>query len=63
MCNVGKVLTEKKISKQAVANFLGIHRNTLDNKLAGETDFTIDEAFAIKSNFLPEYDLEFLFTK
>ena len=34
---------------------------TLNNKLAGRTEFTRKEMFLIKQNHFPDYDLEYLF--
>lgn len=34
---------------------------TLNNKLAGRTEFTRKEMFLIKQNLFPDYDLEYLF--
>lgn len=61
MRNLEKVLKNKGISDEAVSKMLGIHRNTFGKKKEGESVFSIDEAFAIKRNLLPEYDLEYLF--
>lgn len=62
MRNLENALNQKGIAKTVVMNLLNISRSTLDNKLAGRTEFTIDEAFKIKENLLPEYDIEYLFT-
>ena len=54
MRNLEKVLKNKGISDEAICSILGIHRNTLRKKKKGESVFSIDEAFAIKRNLLPE---------
>lgn len=58
---VKEALQLKGISNEVVANILGIHRNTLSNKLSGESSFTVEEAFKIKRLLLPEYDMDYLF--
>lgn len=58
---VKEALQLKGISNEAVANMLGVHRNTLANKLSGESSFTVEEAFKIKQLLLPEYDMDYLF--
>lgn len=63
MLNLETVLKQKGISDEVVCKVLGIHRNTLRNKKIGESEFSIGEAFSIKSNLLPEYDLEYLFAE
>lgn len=61
MRNLEQALQSKGISNETVISLLGIHRNTYSNKMSGASKFTIDEAFAIKKNLLPEYELEYLF--
>ena len=50
-------LAQHKIKLKDVAEALGIHANTLYNKLEGHQAFTVDEALKIQREFLPEYDL------
>lgn len=59
---IKRALSDKNISVEAVAALLGIHRNSAANKLNGATPFSIEEAFKLKSELLPEYDIEYLFT-
>lgn len=61
MRNLEIALKQKNISNEAVAKLLNIHRNSLRNKLNGKTDFSISEAFKIKRDLLPEFDMDFLF--
>ena len=61
MRNLEVALRQKNISNEAVAKLLNIHRNSHRNKLDGKTDFSISEAFKIKRDLLPEYDMDFLF--
>ena len=61
MRNLEVALRQKNISNEAVAKLLNIHRNSLRNKLNGKTDFSISEAFKIKRDLLPEYDMDYLF--
>ena len=63
MRNLEAALRQKNISNEAVAKLLNIHRNSLRNKLDGKTDFSISEAFKIKRDLLPEYDMDFLFAE
>ncbi len=59
--NVKEALRRKGISTELVAQMLGLHRNTVANKLDGESSFTIEEAIKIKQHLLPEYDVDWLF--
>lgn len=51
-------LVNRGISQITVANHLGIHINSLSNKLEGKTAFTVDEALEIIENYLPEVDIK-----
>lgn len=61
MFNFEIALKSKNISDEVCYSVLGIHRNTWRKKKLGESEFSIDEAFKLKRNLLPEYDLEYLF--
>lgn len=60
--NVRKALEAKRISMRALASFLGVTEKTVQNKMNGKTDFTCPEAFRIKQELLPEYDIDYLFS-
>lgn len=53
----------RKITIENIAEYLGLHRNSVSNKLKGESKFTIEEAFKIHKRFFPEMDIEELFKK
>lgn len=44
-----------------IAKTLGIHRNSVANKLNGITPFTVEEAFKIQAVFFPDLELKYLF--
>jgi len=46
-----------------LARAVGKTPRTMQDKLKGETDFTIPEALAIRSVFFPSLGLEYLFEK
>lgn len=58
---IRKAMQAKNIGIEAVAGVLNVSRNTVNNKLKGETPFTITEAFRLKNALFPEYDMEYLF--
>lgn len=60
--NIKKVMGDKNISIDAIAATLDIHRNTAANKIAGHTPFSVQEAFKLKSDLFPEYDVDYLFS-
>ena len=56
-------LRKKNISNAAVASLLNCTERTFYNKLHGSTQFTLNEAFLIHQNLLPEYNIDYLFTR
>lgn len=61
--NLEKILTNKKITKKAYAEFLGVSEKTAQNKIYGRTEFTLGEAIKTCSFICPEYRLDFVFEK
>lgn len=56
-------LRKKNISNAAVASLLNCSEKTFYNKLHGNTEFTLTEGFLIHRNLLPEYNIDYLFTR
>lgn len=50
----------KHITNESLAKLIGVHRNTICNKLDGKTEFTVGQAIEISSLF-PEYPIAELF--
>lgn len=61
--NLIAAMAVEKITQEMMATLLGVHRNTIANRLNGEGNFSINEAFKIKSQFFPNYEIEKLFAK
>lgn len=61
--NLVKILTDKKITLKAYAEFLGVSEKTIQNKIHGRTEFTLGEAVKTCSFICPEYKLDFVFEK
>ena len=59
--NLKLTLYESNVSIETVAKLLGIHRNSVSNKLNGHSSFTIEEAQKLKRDLLSKYDSEYLF--
>lgn len=59
--NLRRAMQAKNVSIDAVAALLGVHRNTVSNKLEGSTSFYIEECYLLKKALFPEYDLAYLF--
>lgn len=60
--NLDRAINESGMSWRSVASSINMPESTFRNKIT-VGDFSIGEAFSIKSNALPKYDLEFLFKK
>lgn len=61
--NLSSELKRKNIAQKVIADLLKCTEKTANNKICGVTDFTISEAFAIHKNLLPEFDMDYLFTR
>lgn len=49
------------ITSESLSRLLGIYRNSVYNKLNGQSSFSIEEAIQIKNTFFPEYEYSYLF--
>lgn len=54
-------MAKKDITIEEVSKLLGIHRNSVANKLNGDSSFSIEEAFKIHQNLFPNLSMEYLF--
>lgn len=54
-------MAKKKVTGESISKLLGIHRNSVYNKLHGESSFTIEEALSIQNKFFPDWDINNLF--
>ena len=61
--NLSDALKDKGITLKAVAILIGCTEKTLQNKMNGITEFTLSEALLINENLLPEFRLQYLFSK
>ena len=61
--NLKKALDAKGITIRSYAKVLGVDERTIQNKIREKTPFTYDEAIITKKELLPEYDMEYLFTR
>jgi plasmid maintenance system antidote protein VapI len=60
--NLEVEMLRKKITNKALARIIGVSDKTIQNKMHGETEFTLPEAMAIMELF-PEFNLSYLFEK
>lgn len=61
--NLKGELAKNGITNIQIAQLLGVHINTVTNKLEGSSSFSIEEAFKIKASLLPYCDLSYLFAR
>lgn len=61
--NLRVEMLKNKITIEELAKFLNIHRNSVSNKLNGDTSFTAEEAMAIQEKYFPDKELKYLFRK
>lgn len=54
-------MAKHKISINDLAELLGIHRNSVTNKLYGKSCFTLDEALLIADTYFAGCDIRWLF--
>lgn len=53
--NLKMLMASKGISIETLARVLNVHRNTIANKLDGESEFTFGQGELICETFFPEY--------
>ena len=51
--NLKAEMARKDITIESMAQMLGIHRNSVANKLNGASSFSIEEAMKIRGKLLP----------
>lgn len=56
-------MAKKNITIEEVSKLLGIHRNSVANKINGDSSFTVDEAFKIHDTYFSKLSLNYLFQK
>lgn len=61
--NLRAEMGREKISIASIANLIGKTRDTVSNKIDGDTNFTIEEAQLIRDSYFPGMTLEYLFAK
>lgn len=54
-------MAKRRIAINDIAELLGIHRNSVANKLYGKTGFSLDEALQIYDRYFSDCDFRTLF--
>ena len=61
--NLKMLLKAKGISIEVLARLLNVHRDTVTNKLNGESEFTYGQAELIQETLFPEYNIRYIFRR
>ncbi len=61
--NLRAEMVRRNISAKDIAKVLGIGDRAARDRLAGRVQFSIDEALAVRNNFFPELDIDYLFMR
>ncbi len=56
-------IAKAEITKKELAEMLGIHWNSISNKLSGESSFTVDEAIKIRDCYFRNSLISYLFKR
>ena len=56
-------MAKQKITKRDLSDLLGIHWNSITNKISGESDFSVTEAIKSRDKYFPEWEIENLFRR
>jgi len=59
--NLKMLMVRKNITNDTLAKLLNVHRDTITNKLAGESEFTYGQAELIHETLFPEYSIRYVF--
>lgn len=59
--NLKGEMAKKNITNESIAKLLGVHRNSIYNKINGESEFSIEQAMLIQETFFPDLEIKYLF--
>lgn len=61
--NLKMAMAAKDVTIESIAKLLNVHRNTIQNKLDGESEFSFGQATVISETLFPEYKPSYLFKR
>ncbi len=61
MTKLQEAMQKNGITNKMIADLLGVHRNTVSNKVFGKKEFNWSEVKLIHDTFFPEYSIRDLF--
>ncbi len=59
--NLKGEMAKRNVTIESISELLGIHRNSVANKVNGRSRFSVDEAFMIQKAFFPDLETDYLF--
>ncbi len=63
LANLRAEMVRNGVPPKKIAEFLNVRYQTVIDKLNGKYTFSFDDALAIKKEFFPDKELEYLFEK
>lgn len=61
--NLRGEMAKRRVSIEDISGLLGIHRNSVANKVNGESPFSFEQSVKIQERFFPDLELKYLFRK
>lgn len=61
--NLKALMAVKGISIETLARLVNLHRDTVKNKLNGESEFSYGQAELIQETLFPEYNIRYIFRR
>lgn len=59
--NLKAEMARRNVSIESIAKTLGIHRNSVSNKVNGNSSFTIEESVKVQETYFNDKELKYLF--
>lgn len=56
-------MAKHNVTKRDLSDLLGVHWNSITNKISGKSDFSVTEAIKIRDRHFPEWEIENLFRR
>lgn len=61
--NLKAEMAKRNVTIEAIADYLGIHRNSVSYKINRGGSFSIEESMDIRKRFFPDLTLDYIFAK
>lgn len=61
--NLRGEMAKRRITIESIAELLGVHRNSIANKINGDSAFSVEQAMMIQERLFPDLDMKYLFRR